>query len=286
MGTDFPRYLAIFPGRQSLKNLRRMLLLAVCLVPVAGGAVLAQEAEKPYEPTVGQEGKDVVWVPTPYILTERMLDMAKVTPQDFVMDLGSGDGRNVIAAARRGARGRGVEYNPDMVALSRRIAAKEGVDGKAMFVQGDMYEADISEATVLALFLLPENLTRLTPKFLDLKPGSRIVANGFGIEGWDADETSRVEGDCEQWCTAYLYIVPAKVAGAWNLPHGTLTLQQSFQKLTGSLESDGSKLPLTNGRLHGDQITFTAGGTDYVGRVNGEAMDGANDAWRAVRTRP
>ena len=269
-----------------MKNLRRMLLLAVCLVPVAGGAVLAQEAEKPYEPTVGQEGKDVVWVPTPYILTERMLDMAKVTPQDFVMDLGSGDGRNVIAAARRGARGRGVEYNPDMVALSRRIAAKEGVDGKAVFVQGDMYEADISEATVLALFLLPENLTRLTPKFLDLKPGSRIVANGFGIEGWDADETSRVEGDCEQWCTAYLYIVPAKVAGAWNLPHGTLTLQQSFQKLTGSLESDGSKLPLTNGRLHGDQITFTAGGTDYVGRVNGEAMDGANDAWRAVRARP
>ena len=263
-----------------------MLLLAVCLFPVAGGAVLAQEAEKPYEPTVGQEGKDVVWVPTPYVLTERMLDMAKVTPQDFVMDLGSGDGRNVIAAARRGARGRGVEYNPDMVALSRRIAAKEGVDGKAVFVQGDMYEADISEATVLALFLLPENLTRLTPKFLDLKPGSRIVANGFGIEGWDADETSQVEGDCEQWCTAYLYIVPAKVAGSWTLPRGTLTLQQRFQKLTGSLESDGGKLPVTNGRLHGDQITFTAGGTEYAGRVDGDGMDGAGGVWRAVRARP
>ena len=268
-----------------MKILRRVLLLAVCLVPIAGGAVLAQEAEKAYEPTVGQEGKDVVWVPTPHVLTERMLDMAKVTPQDYVMDLGSGDGRNVISAARRGARGHGVEYNPDMVALSRRIAAKEGVDGKAVFVQGDMYEADISEATVLALFLLPENLTRLTPKFLDLKPGSRIVANGFGIEGWDADETSRVEGDCEQWCTAYLYIVPAKVAGAWKLPSGTLTLQQSFQKLTGSLESDGSKLPLTNGRLHGDQITFTAGGTEYVGRVNGDAMEGANGAWSAVRSK-
>jgi len=133
------------------------------------------------------------------------------------------------------------------------------------------------------LFLLPENLTRLTPKFLDLKPGSRIVANGFGIEGWDADETSRVEGDCEQWCTAYLYIVPAKVAGAWKLPLGTLTLQQSFQKLSGSLESDGKKLPLTNGRLHGDRITFTAGGTDYAGRVNGEAMEDAGGAWRAVR---
>jgi len=268
-----------------LKILRRVLLLAVCLVPIAGGALLAQEAEKAYEPTVGQEGKDVVWVPTPHVLTERMLDMAKVTPQDYVMDLGSGDGRNVIAAARRGARGRGVEYNPDMVALSRRIAAKEGVDGKAVFVQGDMYEADISEATVLALFLLPENLTRLTPKFLDLKPGSRIVANGFGIEGWDADETSRVEGDCEQWCTAYLYIVPAKVAGSWTLPRGTLTLQQRFQKLTGSLESDGGKLPVTNGRLHGDQITFTAGGTEYAGRVDGDGMTGADSAWSAVRVR-
>ena len=268
-----------------MKILRRVLLLAVCLVPIAGGALLAQEAEKAYEPTVGQEGKDVVWVPTPHVLTERMLDMAKVTPQDYVMDLGSGDGRNVIAAARRGARGRGVEYNPDMVALSRRIAAKEGVDGKAVFVQGDMYEADISEATVLALFLLPENLTRLTPKFLDLKPGSRIVANGFGIEGWDADETSRVEGDCEQWCTAYLYIVPAKVAGSWTLPRGTLTLQQRFQKLTGSLESDGGKLPVTNGRLHGDQITFTAGGTEYAGRVDGDGMTGADSAWSAVRVR-
>jgi len=259
------------------------LLLALCLVPAAGGAVLAQEAEKPYEPTVGQEGKDVVWVPTPHVLTERMLDMAKVTPQDFVMDLGSGDGRNVIAAARRGARARGVEFNPDMVALSRRIAAKEGVDGKAVFVQGDMFEADISEATVLALFLLPDNLTRLTPKFLDLRPGSRIVANGFGIGGWDADETSRVEADCEQWCTAYLYIVPAKAAGTWKLPQGTLTLQQSFQKLTGSLESDGGKLPVTNGRLHGEQITFMAGGTEYAARIDGDTMEGAGDAWRAVR---
>lgn len=266
--------------------LRRMLLMALCLLPAAGGAVLAQVAEPLYEPTVGQEGKDVVWVPTPHILTERMLDMAKVTPQDYVMDLGSGDGRNVIAAARRGARGRGVEYNADLVALSRRLAAKAGVDGRAVFVQGDMYEADISEATVLALFLLPENLIRLTPKFLDLQPGSRIVANGFGIEGWDADETSRVEGDCEQWCTAYLYIVPAKAAGTWTLPRGTLTLQQSFQKLTGSLDSDGRKLPLTNGRLLGDQITFTAGGTDYAGRVNGEAIEGADGAWRAVRARP
>jgi SAM-dependent methyltransferase len=268
-----------------LKILRRVLLLAVCLVPAAGGAVLAQEAEKPYEPTVGQEGKDVVWVPTPHVLTERMLDMAKVTPLDYVMDLGSGDGRNIIAAAKRGARARGVEYNPDMVALSRRIAAKEGVNGRAEFVQGDMYEADISDATVLALFLLPDNLTRLTPKFLDLRPGSRIVANGFGIAGWDPDETSRVERDCDQWCTAYLYIVPAKVAGTWKLPRGTLTLDQRFQLVTGTLETGDKTLQVTNGRLHGDQITFTAGGTEYAGRVDGEGMSGTNGAWNAVRVR-
>lgn len=269
-----------------MKILCRMLLLALCLVPAGGGVVLAQEAGKPYEPIVGQEGKDVVWVPTPHVLTERMLDMAKVTPLDYVMDLGSGDGRNVIAAAKRGARARGFEYNPDMVALSRRIAAKEGVDGRAEFVQGDMFEADISAATVLALFLLPDNLTRLTPKFLNLNPGSRIVANGFGIGGWDPDETSRVEGDCEQWCTAYLYIVPAKVAGTWKLPSGTLLLDQRFQLLTGTLETGGKTLSLTNGRLRGDQVTFTAGGVTYEGRVNGDAMEGANNAWRAVRARP
>src|SRR5688500_10286420 len=121
------------------------------------GPVFAQDAaEKPCEPTVGQEGKDVIWVPTPQVLVEKMLDMAKVTPKDFVMDLGSGDGRNVIAAAKRGARALGVEYNPKMVELSKARAAKEGVADKAQFVQGDMYEADVSQATVLALFLLTQ----------------------------------------------------------------------------------------------------------------------------------
>src|SRR6188474_499670 len=124
-------------------------------------------------PFVGQPGKDVIWVPTPYVLVEKMLDLAKVTPQDFVMDLGSGDGRNIIAAAKRGARALGVEYNPDMVEFSKRTAAAAGVAERAMFVQGDMYEADISQATVLALFLLTENLNRLAPKFLSLRPGTR-----------------------------------------------------------------------------------------------------------------
>jgi SAM-dependent methyltransferase len=250
--------------------------------------VLAQEIGDPYNPIEGQAGKDVVWVPTPPVLVEKMLDMARVTPRDYVMDLGSGDGRNVIAAAKRGARALGVEYNPDMVELSRRIAAREGVADKATFVQGDMYEADISGATVLALFLLTENLNTLVPKFLNLNPGSRIVVNGFEIDGWKADETGRADGECGSWCNAYLYIVPARVAGTWHLPRGRLALEQKFQEITGTLSSGGTSAPITNGRLRGNQISFTVGGTDYVGHVDGDTMSGdlkgsATGDWRAVR---
>ena len=263
------------------------LLLASCFVSVAASAALAQDIKEPYEPVEGQAGKDVVWVPTPPVLVEKMLDMARVTPRDYVMDLGSGDGRNVIAAAKRGARALGVEYNPDMVELSRRIAAREGVADKALFVQGDMFEADISQATVLALFLLTVNLNRLVPKFLDLSPGSRIVVNGFEIDDWKADEIGRADGDCESWCTAYLYIVPARVAGTWLLPRGRLALEQRFQELTGTLSSDGTSAPIKNGRLRGNRISFTVGGADYVGRVNGDTMSGdlkgsATGDWRAV----
>ncbi|MDB5864691.1 MAG: methyltransferase, partial [Betaproteobacteria bacterium] len=168
--------------------------LFACFICSAAAGAPAQTVDETFKPSVGQEGKDVVWVPTPPVLVEKMLDMARVTPQDFVMDLGSGDGRNVIAAAKRGARALGVEYNPKMVEFSTRTAEQEGVADKAKFVQGDMYEADISQATVLALFLLPENLRKLTQKFLDLNPGTRIVANHFGIDGWEADETARTEG--------------------------------------------------------------------------------------------
>jgi SAM-dependent methyltransferase len=273
-----------------LKNSRRViqLILASCFVSIAASTVLAQEIGDPYNPIEGQAGKDVVWVPTPPVLVEKMLDMARVTPRDYVMDLGSGDGRNVIAAAKRGARALGVEYNPDMVELSRRIAAREGVADKATFVQGDMYEADISGATVLALFLLTENLNTLVPKFLNLNPGSRIVVNGFEIDGWKADETGRADGECGSWCNAYLYIVPARVAGTWHLPRGRLALEQKFQEITGTLSSGGTSAPITNGRLRGNQISFTVGGTDYVGHVDGDTMSGdlkgsATGDWRAVR---
>jgi SAM-dependent methyltransferase len=158
-------------------------------------------------PYVGQPGKDVVWVPTPPVLVEKMLDMAKVTSRDYVIDLGSGDGRNVIAAAKRGARALGVEYDRELLALARKNAIEAGVGERARFVEGDMFEADISAATVLALFLLPDNLQRLKPKFSRLRPGTRIVTNGFPIDGWEAKVIDKVDGDCGSWCTAYLYVV-------------------------------------------------------------------------------
>jgi hypothetical protein len=240
----------------------------------APSAPAAQTPQTPpageYEPKIGQAGKDVVWVPSPESTVERMLDVAKVTPQDYVMDLGSGDGRNVIAAAKRGARAHGIEYNPDMVELSKRNAAKAGVAERATFSQGDMYEADISQATVLALFLLPDNLSKLRSKFAALPPGTRIVANTFGIEGWTADETLDITDGCSNWCTVLLYFVPAKVAGTWEGSNGTLTITQEFQTISGTLGT----VPLQNGRVRGDLVSFTAGGAQYTGRLQGSALTG------------
>lgn len=262
--------------------------VAGLLAALACGAALAQPGEKGYEPTVGQAGKDVVWVPTPPALVEKMLDLARVAPADYVVDLGSGDGRMVIAAAKRGARALGVEYNPDLVALARRRAAEEGVAGRATFVQGDMYKADVSDATVLVLFLLPRNLRRLTPKFLDMKAGSRIVSNAYAIEGWQADEVGTLEGDCRSWCSARLYIVPARVAGTWQLPQGTLRIMQRFREIWGELASGSARTPLANPTLSGDRIRFTIGLTQFAGRVRGDAMSGEatgayHGHWKAIR---
>lgn len=238
-----------------------------------------------FEPTVGQAGKDVVWVPTPPELVEKMLDLAQVTPQDFVIDLGSGDGRNVIGAAKRGARALGIEFNPDMVELSKRNAEAAGVGDKARFVRGDMFASDFSQASVLALFLLPSNMLQLRSKFLQLKPGTRIVANQFGIEGWNADQTETLS-ECSQWCTALLWIVPAKVQGTWRLPQGELTLKQDYQMVSGSL----GPTPIANGRLRGDRITFSVGPAEYTGRVNGNAIEGTVSTggtvsrWKASRS--
>src|SRR5688500_403871 len=190
----------------------RQAAMAVCLSFVASSAY-PQTKPKPYVPESGQAGKDVVWVPTPQVLVEKMLDLAKVTPQDVVMDLGPGDGRTVTTAAQRGARAPRAEHTPDMVELSKRKADEAGVTGKATFVKADLFETDLSQATVITMFLLPQINLKLRPKILDLKPGTRIVSNSFTMDDWEADETATVTEDCTSWCMAMLWIVPAKVDG-------------------------------------------------------------------------
>ena len=256
------------------------LLLILSLIAVSGES---RAASQEYQPQVGQEGKDVVWVPTPQELVDKMLDMAKLTPKDFLIDLGSGDGRTVITAAKRGSKALGIEYNPDMVELSKRNAAKEGVSDKASFVKADLFESDFSQAQVITMFLLPSINIKLRPKILDLKPGTRIVSNSFDMEDWKADQTETVPG-CNNWCTAMLWIVPAKVGGTWKLPQGELSIKQTFQMISGTLKSGKNNSQIT-GKLNGDQISFTAGGTQYSGRVNGNSMEGTAGGakWSATR---
>jgi len=250
------------------------IVLAV-LIAFASATALAQQAQPQtaYEPSVGQEGKDVVWVPTPQSLVNKMLDMAKATPADFLMDLGSGDGRTVITAAKRGIRAMGVEYNPDMVALSKRNAEKEGVTSRATFVKQDLFETDFSKATVITMFLLPDINLRLRPKILNLKPGTRIVSNTFTMGEWQADETANADNGCDSsWCTALLWIVPAKVAGSYKTSQGEVTLKQEFQMLTGTLRADGKALAL-KGKVKGEEISFTAGGKQYAGKLKGKELE-------------
>ena len=247
-------------------------------------AALAQaQPAKDFQPEVGQAGKDVVWVPTPQALVDKMLDMAKVTPKDYVIDLGSGDGRTVITAAKRGSKALGIEYNPEMVELSKRNAAKEGVSDKASFMKADLFETDFSQAQVITMFLLPSINMKLRPKILNLKPGTRIVSNTFDMEDWKPDEDGTVE-NCTNWCTAHLWIVPAKVDGTWKTGQGDLTIKQSFQNITGTLKN-GSVVTPINGKLHGSQITFTAGSSQYTGNVNGNSIDGTSGGakWTATR---
>jgi hypothetical protein len=271
---------------QLLKSIPRSLTFSGLALAVTLSFALAQ---KDFEPTVGQQGKDVVWVPTPQALVDKMLDTAKATPNDFVMDLGSGDGRTVITAAKRGITAMGVEYNPDMVELSKRNAIKEGVTDKATFVRGDIFETDFSKATVITLFLLPDLNVRLRPKILDMKPGTRVVSNAFDMGDWTADERVTVTDGCTSYCTAYYWVVPAKVQGTWKMPQGELALQQKYQMLTGTVKVGNVSAPITDGKMTGDQITFSVGDTRYSGKVNGNSIEGTSKSgtneskWQATR---
>ncbi len=254
-------------------SLGRRILVALSVAALVAG-VAAQARAQQFKPEVGQPGKDVVWVPTSQTLVNKMLEIAKVTPADYVVDLGSGDGRTVITAAKLGAKALGIEYNPDMVALSKANAAAAGVTDRANFMKADLFETDFSQATVLTMFLLPDINLRLRPKILDMKPGTRVVSNTFTMNDWQPDETATVTDDCTNWCTALLWIVPAKVEGTWKLGSGELALTQTFQMFSGTLTSGGSPQTVSDGKLRGDQITFSVNGAQYTGRVNGNAMTG------------
>ena len=272
---------------------RHSLIMFVCLFVIAAGVFVQAAVAAEFEPRVGQEGKDVIWVPTPQALVERMLDMAKLTPQDFVIDLGSGDGRTVITAAKRGARAMGIEYEPNMVELSKRNAAKEGVSDKTQFIKADLFETDFSQATVITMFLLEEINLRLRPRLLDMKPGTRVVSNAFTMGEWTADETVTVEGskDCGFYCTALLWIVPAKVEGTWKLAQGELTITQTFQTFSGTLKTGSRNIAVLDGKLTGDQIRFSVGDAVYIGRVSGSTMQGnltsggSTTPWSAARAK-
>ena len=195
--------------------------------------------------------------------------IAKVTAQDFVMDLGSGDGRNIIAAAKRGALARGVEYNPDMVELSTKNAEKAGVSARARFIKADLFETDLSSATVITMYLLPSINVKLRPKILNLKPGTRVVSHAFTMDDWQADQTESFDGR-----TAYMWIVPAKVDGAWQFAQGEIFFTQTYQMLAGNVRTGSGTVAITEGRVRGDQVFFKAGGTEYSGRLNGKTLEG------------
>ena len=268
-------------------------LSAALMTMMAAHAQPAKKGAAPavFAPEVGQAGKDVIWVPTGLALVNKMLDMAKLTPKDYLIDLGSGDGRTVITAAKRGARAHGIEYNPDMVVLSKRNAAKEGIVERATFEKADIFESDFSKATVITLFLLPSLNVKLRPILLNMRAGTRIASNSFDMGDWKPDQTTRLESDCDSWCTAHFWIVPAKVDGRWKVGDDELTFSQQYQMISGTLRSGGNTQFVSAARLEGEQIYFSAGTTQYSGHVNGDTIDGisntgtAKSPWQATRVR-
>jgi len=262
-------------------------LVFVCAVSALTFTGALAQSKPEFTPHSGQAGKDVVWVPTPQGLVDRMLDMAAITKDDYLIDLGSGDGRTVITAAKRGTRAKGIEFNPDMVNLAKGAAEKEGVTARATFVHGDIFESNFSDATVITLFLLPTLNVRLRPTLLDMKPGTRIVSNSFDMGDWKPDDTIKAPTDnCTSWCTAYKWIIPAKVAGEWRLGDNQLRLTQTYQFLEGDLVQGGKTLPVTEARMNGSEIVFTVDGKRYTGQVNGNAISGTiqgGGKWSAKR---
>jgi SAM-dependent methyltransferase len=275
---------------QRAAHIRFSVLAAAC-VALAATAAQAQLEAINQPPVVG--GKDVMWVPTPDAAVDRMLSIANVGPRDLVYDLGSGDGKIAIMAARRfGARAVGVEFDSDMIELSRAAARKEGVADRVRFVQADIFGYDFRDATVVTLYLLTSLNVKLRPKLLDMKPGTRVASHMFRMEEWEPDEQVRVGAS-----DVYLWVVPAQVAGTWVMTRAAgaaaeLVFDQRFQRISGSVRIAGETLPLTQALLRGDEIRFAFAGESgariaFIGRVAGDRIIGDRSAepWSAARVR-
>lgn len=262
-------------------------LTALVFVVFAARLSLGDQGFTPY---IGLPGKDVIWLPAELTMVNKMLDMGGVTSHDVVVDLGSGDGRIVIGAAKRGAQGIGVELNAELVALSKRYAAKEGVAGRAQFVQQDLFDFDLARADVITLFLLDSINLKLRPKLLELKPGTRIVSNTFTMDDWRPDKVEHDDAkpECTFNCSAYLWIVPAKAQGTWHFDGGELSLEQSFQLLRGTLTVAG-ETSRVSGEMRGAEVRVSAGGTRLIGQLSGNVIAGSrivggvSHRWRATR---
>jgi SAM-dependent methyltransferase len=212
-----------------------------------------------YEPKLRQHGKDVMWLPTPAPMVTRMLAAAGTAASDVVYDLGAGEGRIAIAAAKEfGARAVGIEYDPALAALARRNAERAGVAGRVTIIEGDVFKEDFSAASVVTLYLLPELNQQLRPRILEMRPGTRVVSHMWDMGEWEADESFRV-GDSD----GYLWIVPADVAGRWSVTDrdgfvaAEIDVTQRFQRIGGTYTERGRAQVLLGAYVHGDVLGFT-----------------------------
>ena len=235
------------------------LLLALFVAAGATAQTKPEHGDEVYQPTVGQAGKDVIWVPTPDALVTKMLQAVKTTKDDLVFDLGSGDGKIPIAAAKEfGATAVGIEYNPDMAELARRNVKRAGVDGKVRIITGDIFKEDFSKATVVTMYLLPDLNLKLRPIILKMKPGTRVTSHQFHMGDWEADEKLNIE-----FRDAYVWYVPADVAGEWAIKEesggfeGVVTLAQRYQRVGGTITTGGKTQPLLSPTLTGDKLAFS-----------------------------
>lgn len=281
-----PKTPSIVAGWSGRTRAGLAMFAGVLLVATALSSVAQESSTKggaAFEPQVGQAGKDVVWVPTPQALVEKMLDIAKAAPKDYLIDLGSGDGRTVITAAKRGMTAKGIEYNPNMVELAQKNAKAAGVSDRATFEKADIFESDFSKAQIITMFLLPWINEKLAPKLLEMVPGTRLVSNTFQMGDWQPDETATVTEDCVSYCRALLWIVPAKAGGSWQLGEAELKLEQKYQMLSGTL----GPTAITDGRILGTDISFKVGDATYTGKIDGKSMSGTvaggrNGTWTAT----